>query len=665
MECRSLTQQEITYLEHQHCCADDWDTVKIMTGHTETNYRNVVFRGTVFIPRCSPEHSPSLPCIYNTCLHDCHIGNNVSIHDTGLCRNYHIEDYADIRNTKSIYADTESFFGNGTTVSAINEKGSRAVPVFDVMNSNMAYMMAFYRYDTHVMRGLKDMAETYIKGKKKEYGTIGKGCTVHDAGTIHNVNIGRGAVIKGALELINGTIAGSIERPVRIGSGVTARNFIMQSGAAADTGAVIENCLIGQSVSVGKQFSAEHCLVFANSELFHGEGCALFAGPYTVSHHKSSLMIAGYVLFFNAGSNTNQSNHMYKSGPVHQGVMERGSKTGSGSYMMWPALTGAFTTVTGRHKQHIHTQEFPFSIITREGDESVLYPGFNLTTAGTRRDILKWRKRDARHHSECLDYIHFDQLSPYVVQRAEKGLAILKEAAEKQTVKTNNVRIGGCVVRRLLIKAGIKNYTHLIDWFLFTILLTLDSIAGENKTPLRQAIRDMEQKADTTDRWHDIGGLYASGTSMEGLKRNIRQGRAAAVPDLMKQFKNIYSRYDDDRITWGLGLAYRVFGLWISEMEKQDALAMMKRLKTSVLSVDTSVLRDAKTEYGEVYKTGYGRDGNEQDRELDFQNVRGLYEDQDVIKCIVSHIEETEKQYKSLCDEIKKRWEQVNGAVKG
>ena len=34
-----------------------------------------------------------------------------------------------------------------------------------------------------------------------------------------------------------------------------------------------------------------------------------FAGPYTVSHHKSSLPIAGMFSFFNAGGGANQSNH--------------------------------------------------------------------------------------------------------------------------------------------------------------------------------------------------------------------------------------------------------------------------------------------------------------------------------------------------------------------
>lgn len=70
---------------------------------------------------------------------------------------------------------------------------------------------------------------------------------------------------------------------------------------------------------IEKGFTAHDSLVFSNCSLENGEACALFAGPYTVSMHKSSLLIGCQTSFMNAGSGTNQSNHMYKLGPVHWG----------------------------------------------------------------------------------------------------------------------------------------------------------------------------------------------------------------------------------------------------------------------------------------------------------------------------------------------------------
>ena len=96
-----------------------------------------------------------------------------------------------------------------------------------------------------------------------------------------------------------------------------------------------------------KGFTAAESLFSPNSHCENGEAASIFAGPYTVSHHKSSLLIAGMFSFFNAGSGSNQSNHLFKSGAVHQAVHLRGCKFASSAYIMSPALEGAFTMVMG------------------------------------------------------------------------------------------------------------------------------------------------------------------------------------------------------------------------------------------------------------------------------------------------------------------------------
>ncbi|NAW49767.1 DUF4954 family protein, partial [Salmonella sp. gx-f5] len=80
-----------------------------------------------------------------------------------------------------------------------------------------------------------------------------------------------------------------------------------------------------------------------NSYMSNGEACAAFCGPFTASHHKSSLLIGGMFSFYNAGSATNFSNHAYKMGPMHWGILERGSKTASGAYLLMPATLGTYS----------------------------------------------------------------------------------------------------------------------------------------------------------------------------------------------------------------------------------------------------------------------------------------------------------------------------------
>ena len=64
--------------------------------------------------------------------------------------------------------------------------------------------------------------------------------------------------------------------------------------------------------------------------------------------------------FFNAGSGTNQSNHLFKCGAVHQAVHRRGCKFASGAYVMSPAIEGVYTMIMGRHTHHHDTSVFPF-----------------------------------------------------------------------------------------------------------------------------------------------------------------------------------------------------------------------------------------------------------------------------------------------------------------
>ena len=136
----------------------------------------------------------------------------------------------------------------------------------------------------------------------------------------------RGAIVNGATSLVNGSILSCPEAPTLVGPGVQAESFIIAEGARVTGGAMLAKTYVGQGTQVGRQFSAEGSLFFANCEAFHGEACSVFAGPYTVTHHKGTLLIAGLFSFYNAGSGTNQSNHMYKLGPVHEGRVERGSQ---------------------------------------------------------------------------------------------------------------------------------------------------------------------------------------------------------------------------------------------------------------------------------------------------------------------------------------------------
>jgi len=304
------------------------------------------------------------------------------------------------------------------------------------------------------------------------------------------------AVVEGAASLRDGTINSCAEHSTYVGTGVVASEFVVSEGARIDSGAIIEKVFVGQGVKMGKQYSAENSVFFANCELFHGEGVALFAGPYTVTHHKSTLMIAGLFSFYNAGSGTNQSNHMYKLGPVHQGVFERGCKTGSFSYVLFESHIGAFSVVIGKHLTNIRTPNLPFSNISEKGGESIITPAMALLSVGTVRDGEKWPKRDNRKVKEKRDLIIFDVFSPYTVEKMRRGrdeLLTLNEGTSKERLAVN---VGGAQMPRVLLRKGAKYYSAAIIRYL------VDRVADRLPEALKGAGRGLRPRR----RWFRPAG---------------------------------------------------------------------------------------------------------------------------------------------------------------
>jgi len=442
-EFRQLRPEERDHMTGQGCGCDDWSNVRVAEGFDCEKVRSTYFSGQVRLGVFEKKVSfaggvEKSAGISNARIHNCTIGDNVFINQvTNYIANYVIEDEAVIDNIDLLVVDGASCFGNGVEAAVVNEAGGREVPIYDHLSSHLAYLMVFYRHRSEVVKKLRGMISEYCDSVRSSVGLIGKGSRLINCRTIKNVKVGANCTIEGIDRLENGSINSSQEQSVYIGPGVIAEDFICCGGSKVTNGTIINKCFVGQSSELAKQYSAENSVFFANCGGFHGEACSIFAGPYTVTHHKSTLLISGLFSFLNAGSGSNQSNHMYKLGPVHQGVVERGSKTTSDSYILWPAKVGAFTVVMGRHYRNSDTSNLPFSYLIEHEDESILVPGVNLRSVGTIRDARKWPKRDKRSGDQNLDFINFKLLSPYTVQKSRGQWVDLAGLFAPETIVEN------------------------------------------------------------------------------------------------------------------------------------------------------------------------------------------------------------------------------------
>jgi hypothetical protein len=656
MNWRNLTIYEINVLTGQFCRCDDWGKVRVVEGFSPQHIRNSNFSGDVYLGLFEKEivfsggvkkHSG----IFDATIHNCRIGNNVYIGQIrNYIANYVIEDDVVIENVDMLAVDGISSFGNGTPVGVLNETGGRELPVYNHLSAHLAYILAFYRHRPVVINRITAMIDEYVKSVSSSTGIVSRNARLTNCRTLCNLHIGAFARLDGVYRLTNGTIDSNEAAPTCFGPGVIAENFIVSTGSTVTQGTEVFNTFIGQGCTLGKQYSAENSLFFSNCQGLHGEACAIFAGPYTVTHHKSTLLIAGYFSFLNAGSGSNQSNHMYKLGPIHQGIVERGSKTTSDSYLLWPAKIGPFTLVMGRHYKHSDTSDMPFSYLIESGDDSILVPGVNLRSVGTIRDAQKWPMRDKRTDPNKLDHINYNLLSPYTIHRMLKALEILQMLKKISGETSDFYSYQSAKIKPSSLENGLTLYDMAIVKFLGNSLIKrLENTCYENDEAIRSRLRP--DTPTGAGEWLDLAGLIAPKSEVEKLLNDIEDGTISSLDAIAKSFSEMHQKYYIYEWTWAIDRIQKRFGKNIDDFTSADVIRIVELWKKSVVELDRLLYEDAQKEFSLDARTGFGIDGGENARDLDFECVRGEFEQNVFVKEIMEHI----RRKTALGDELIKR----------
>ncbi|MBO8451965.1 MAG: DUF4954 family protein [Bacteroidetes bacterium] len=625
---RLLTPDEIARLKSQMCTASDWTTIEVAEDFNPENVFYARFSGNIRLGSFNKEFTlaggmKKHSGLYHVTLHNVTVGNDCCIENVkNYIANYEIGSGTFIENVDIILTDGTSTFGNGVEVSVLNETGGREVLIYDRLSAQQAYIMALYRHRPGLIASLKELIGKYVASVTSGTGRIGSDVMIADAGYIKNVRIGDCCKIEGTARLKNGSINSNADAPVHIGVGVIGDDFIISSGSSVEDGVTFSRCFIGQACRLGHTYSASDSLFFSNCQGENGEACAIFAGPYTVTHHKSTLLIAGMFSFMNAGSGSNQSNHMYKLGPIHQGIMERGAKTSSDSYLLWPAKIGAFSLVMGRHVSHLDTSNMPFSYLIEQQGTSFIFPGVNLKSVGTIRDAKKWPRRDGRKDPDMLDCINYNLLSPFTVQKMFKAVGILEGIVAASGDMSDKYSYMGAKIRSSSLRNGLKYYNIAINKFLGnSVIKRLEGIDFTSDEQIRERLRPdtLTGKGD----WVDVSGMIAPKSEVESLMDDIEQGRVTDVAQMHSRFLDMHSHYYDYEWAWAYDRISLFYGISPEKITAADVIDIVEQWKNAVVGLDRMVYEDAKKEFSLSAMTSFGADGDVDTRNLDFAEVRG------------------------------------------
>lgn len=586
-EYRLLTNEEISILEDNGCMAEDWTSINVAADFKPTYIKNVNFYGDVFLGVFEKNIEVSNGFIRhsgirNATLRNVSIGDNCLIENIGnYINNYAIGEECCICNVCTMETTAEATYGEGNTISVLNEAGNGNVILFSGLTSNLAALMIRNAADKEFTAAIRGIVKDDIERRAREKSTVGNNVKIVNTAEITNTHISDNCEINGASRISDCTLASGLEDNVFIGSGVICENSIVTDGSAVLNGANITNCFVGEACQITNGFTAESSLFFANCYMSNGEACAAFCGPFSASHHKSTLLIGCMLSFYNAGSATNFSNHAYKMGPIHYGCLERGTKTASGSHLLLPANIGAFSVCLGKITNHPDTRNLPFSYIISDGRETFVVPGINITTVGLYRDIRKWPRRDVRIQSSRKSLINHDWLSPLTINEILAGKKALEQMRESQGEDTAFYTCGGCKISHNSLERGIRLYDMAIKLF------AGDVAAGYDLTA--------EGRNCDTDEWADLAGMLLPEQEERNIVNAISNGYLRSTADIDMFMKNVNERYGEYLITFTRNIIVSQLGTDdLTESSIEQIIQQGRAAKEAWIS---EIRKDAEKEY--------------------------------------------------------------------
>ena len=614
---RQLSDEEIRILEDRNCWAEDWTNVHVSDDFKPNYMHRVMLYGEISIgdfdknievSRGFMKHSG----INNATLRNVTIGDNCLIENIGgFINNYTIGDDCYISNVNAMETTDGATYGEGNLISVLNEVGDGNVILFSELNSQFAAFMAKHFCDKSLKDAIRRLINEEIARKRHEQAYIGNNVKIVNTKEITNTIVYDDCEINGASRLSDCTILSSPVSNVYIGTGVICEKSIISEGSSIINSVKIQDCFIGEACQISNGFTASSSVFFANSYMSNGEACAAFCGPFTASHHKSSLLIGGQFSFYNAGSATNFSNHAYKMGPIHHGVLERGTKTASGAYILMPAHIGTFSVCFGKLMYHPDTRYLPFSYLIAYGDTMYLSPGRNITTVGLYRDIRKWPKRDVRPVGSQKSIVNFDWLSPFSVGEIVEGKQILEKLRDACGENVATYTYHNYVINASSLNKGIKYYDIALRIYMGAVLKRVIKKWGKV---------DLPTTTIGQGKWNDLSGLLLPESEEMRLLSDIKRGELETIQEVTDRFKEINRNYREYQWAWTYQLILDYYHL--TEITDADVERIHKDYVHARRAWIAEIRKDAEKEYamGDVEKHVLDDFIHNLDHEIDFEN---------------------------------------------
>lgn len=216
----------------------------------------------------------------------------------------------------------------------------------------------------------RELADLYAGRIESVQGYVGPGAVIQSVGVIENCWIGEEVRVEGATQLRNCTIWADPGESTTIGGGAVLERALVGPGCRVEGPCRVEDSILFDHVDVGPGAILKGAAVAANSRLAAGEAHDCLLGPYTMAIHQGTILSAwwpegrGNISY---GSNVG-SNHTGRA-PDQEIWPGEGQFFGLGCSVKFPCnfREAPYTLVASGVCLLPQRVSFPFSLITSPG----------------------------------------------------------------------------------------------------------------------------------------------------------------------------------------------------------------------------------------------------------------------------------------------------------
>lgn len=251
-----------------------------------------------------------------------------------------------------------------------------------------------------------------------------------------------------------------------------------------------------------------------------------------------------------------------------------------------------------------------------------------------------------------LDQINYNLLSPYTIQKMMKGREILKELERVSGETSETYAYQSAKIKNSALNKGIRFYETAIHKFLGnSVIKRLENIRFRSDEEIRQRL--VPDTSIGKGEWVDVSGLIAPKSEIERVMSEIEAGTLCTVKQMHERFAEMHACYYTYEWTWAYEKMLDFYHLEADKVTARDIVAIVRQWQESVVWLDRMVYEDAQKEFSLTSMTGFGADGSKTEQQLDFEQVRGVFESNPFVTAVLEHIKVKTALGNELIDRLK------------